>query len=190
MIRAQVHPVSPLPHPVPAPGRSNPQGPPLHQAAPHHFPSASALPSLRSGTSQWSVARGKMTRKNLSSPCALWHPHFPPAHPTPWGCITTSHHLWGWEAAELGWGHRTSKTDLRELCPAVSSWDTCQRRIPLTSAFIGHTHCLWVSSQFLISLGDRASNPTPGPLEMAAPAEEKERPPPTHTQDFWWLLDP
>lgn len=139
-----------------------------------------ALPSVCPGTSQGRAARGKMTRRNSTSPSALWDPHFLPAHPTP-GAASPSFTTSG-AGRQRNWGGaQDEQTDSRKLCPAVSSWDTRQRRIPLTSAFIGHTHCLWVSSQCLISLADRASIPTPGTSETAAKPEEKEKgPPPTH----------
>lgn len=63
-----------------------------------------ALPSVCPGTSQGRAARGKMTRRNSTSPSALWDPPLPSCTPHPWGRIPIFHHLWGWEAAELGWG--------------------------------------------------------------------------------------
>lgn len=131
-----------------------------------------ALPSLP--RSQSAEIKRENGEENLTSPCALWHP-LPSCLPYPCGCIPTSHHLQGWEAAELG--HRTGKSDSRRFGPAVTTWDTCQRHSSLTSAFTCRTDCLWVSSRLLIWLADSRR-------VMATTAEGKEKGLAPHTQDF------
>lgn len=153
MSRTPVHPVSSLQYPPP---RSHCSAGPVASWAPRspqllHTPFAAppGLPPLCPGTCQQRAPRQKTARVSLTSPRA---PHFPPAFPPSPGRHPYLSPPLGLGGSRTGWRHRAGKSDSRQLCTALTTRDTCQRHRFFFSAFICHTHCLWVSSQLLISL--------------------------------------